>query len=70
MEVALDRSGKMHTLLNTASSCHARYTRHMKRMEKKKRKLKVSFWHAKLSFTFDYWATTRSRTCSVSPHTL
>lgn len=38
MEVALDRSLKVHTLLNTVSSCNARYTRHMQRMEKKKRK--------------------------------
>lgn len=35
MEVALDRSLKAHTLLNTVSSRNARHTRHMKQMEKK-----------------------------------
>lgn len=38
MEVALDRSLKAHTLLNTVSSRNARHSRHMKQMEKKKKR--------------------------------
>lgn len=38
MEIALDRSLKAHTLLNTVSSYTARHARHMKQMDKKKKR--------------------------------